>query len=665
MTGVEGPSSRLGLVLAAMALLGICTGATPPEPALTRIDTSTPRQVVPTPTRTSTSLSSPPEMSTPITPEPTVPRGLSRALGIQADSPIGRPSARSQASTKSRADSLPTVTTSRAQTSMPTPRPAAVTVKVPLLPPEDEATTWRLPGFPHIAAMRDTIVTVLRTNELEFGLDYPVRGFSPDPIYPRIFIRDLSTLMAGASYFYPADRLRWSVEAFLRQQYEETTVSSEDSWQAGFGAISATVGPDGAVDKATAVSDEDTHLIHAAYQIYHVVGGAEWLRGEINGMPVIDRLNAVGDWLLNRRRDEGTGLIRRDHTTDWGDVRFQPTDGNPTDMVADDVVWTASIYDQALAYRAWRELATMNEAVGDLAAARRWEAEADALRHATNTHLWQPERGFFRTHLHLAPLAHDFDEGAMVSIANAVAIVCGLTDASQDAAILAALENARLGAGAAKAGLVLYPHYPHGFFASPFMGPGEYQNGGVWDWWGGWQVLAEFESGYSQIARAHILQTATDWAMHPGRIFEWQQVSTMAGQGGDQYAGAAGVYSQVIVEGLYGVGLSLAGPTLSPRLGEWAGEITVRQSANGFYLRYSYQPSVEGLALAYETNHHARTFPLRLLLPPDFTPGRVHLDGVPLVWQELAIGQDAYLSAILPTGGHFLAVEVDQAWDYN
>jgi hypothetical protein len=505
--------------------------------------------------------------------------------------------------------------------------------------------------------MHDTIVGVFRANELEFDLGYPVQGFSPDPIYPRLFIRDTSTLMAGASYFYPAERLRWGVEAFLRQQYDETTVSSEDGWRAGFGAISATVGPDGVIDKATAVSDEDVHLIHAAYVVYQVNGGADWLTGELNGLTIITRLNAAGEWPLAQRHDEATGLIKRDHTTDWGDVRFQPTDGNPTDTVAKDVVWTASIYDQALAYRAWLELGAMNRAAGEEATAQRWEAEAEALRDAVDAYLWQPDRGFYRTHLHLTPLAHAFDEAEMVSIANAVAMISGLTDAAQDAAILAALEEARLEAGAGKPGLVLYPPYPDGFFAQPFMGPGTYQNGGVWDWWGGWQVLAEFESGYSEVGRVHLSQTAADWATHPGEIFEWQAVTTLAGAGGDRYAGAAGVYAQAIVEGLYGVRLSLDGPALSPRLGDWPGSIVAHQPANGLYLRYAYQPSAERLDVTYETVHQAPTFPLRLLLPPGFTAGEVWLDGRPLAWDTFTLGQDTYLAATLPTGRHSLVVE--------
>jgi hypothetical protein len=534
--------------------------------------------------------------------------------------------------------------------------PPAIDTSLPV--PDAPRTTWDLPGAPNIVQMRDSIVTVLAANEIEFNLGYPVQGFSPDPIYPRLFIRDTSTLMAGASYFYPAERLRLAVEGFLRQQYEETTVSDEDGWQAGFGAISATVSPDGRVDKATTVSDEELHLIHAAYIVFKTSGGSDWLLKTLNEQAIITRLNIVGDWVLANRRDELTGLIMRDHTTDWGDVRFQPTTGNRTDIVEKDVVWTASIYDQALAYRAWRELVEMNRALGYEAAVERWEKYAEQQQHKTNIYLWQPARGYYRTHLHLTPFNHEFDEDAIVSIANAVSIRSGITDAAKTGSIISALERARLSAGANKPGVVLFPPYPQGFFDSRRMSyAGSYQNGGVWDWWGGWQVLAEFEEGYSELARLHLLQTAVDWTRYPGKIYEWQQVRSLKGEGGSKYAGAAGIYAQTIIEGLYGVRLSLDGPTLSPRLADWPGSISVQQPGSKQYLRYSYEPSNNGLTLTYENNHKKPTFPLQLLLPSTFSVGQVFLDGNPWATQEINIGQDRYLVGRLPNGKHEVRVE--------
>lgn len=542
----------------------------------------------------------------------------------------------------------------------------ATEIQLPL--PHDTTTSWYLPMAEDIVQMREMILNTFKANELEFDIGYPVQGFSPDLIYRRLFIRDTSTLMTGASYFYPAERLKWGVEGFLHRQYSATTASTEDGWVPGFGAIPATVGFDDVIDKASTVSDEETHLIHAAYVTFEIINNPEWLEEKMAGrfnwddrnshLSVITHLNAAGSWLLNHRHDKRTGLIVRDHTTDWGDVRFQPSKGNPTDIHRHNVVWNASIYDQALAYRAWRELAIMNRAVGDEERAREWEAEAEALQEATNTHLWQPERGFYRTHLHITPLEHDFDEDAIVSIANAVAIVCGLTNEAQTQQILMALEKARLQAGAPKPGVVLYPPYPTDFYTLPQMRlASTYQNGGVWDWWGAWQVLAAFEKGYAHLGRSYLLQTAADWMTHPENVFEWQTVRTLQGAGGDQYTGAAGIYAQVIIEGLYGVHLTPQNPYLAPRLADWAGQITAHQPATKNYLRYNYQPFTNALILAYDTNHSDSTLPLHLLLPTGFTPRYVHLDGVPLEWDTEVVGEDRYLTATLPTGKHQLVIE--------
>ena len=133
-------------------------------------------------------------------------------------------------------------------------------------------------------------------------------------------------------------------------------------------------------------------------------------------------------------------------------------------------------------------------------------------------------------------------------------------------------------------------------------------------------------------------------------------MKSLDGQGGDLYAGAAGIYAQVIVEGLFGVVLSNEGLTLSPRLGEWPGSVAVHQPGRGPRLRYTYQPAAAGLALAYETRGQARSFPLRLLLPPGFSPGVVSLDGQSLAWKQISVGQDQYLKALLPAGRHLLEV---------
>ena len=58
------------------------------------------------------------------------------------------------------------------------------------------------------------------------------------------------------------------------------------------------------------------------------------------------------------------------------------------------------------------------------------------------------------------------------------------------------------------------------------MAEGAYQNGGLWDWWGGAQITAEFEHGLRTRALKHLYQVADDWLKHPRDIYEWQSPRT-------------------------------------------------------------------------------------------------------------------------------------------
>jgi len=518
-------------------------------------------------------------------------------------------------------------------------------------------TTWQLPGRGPVEAMRGSILRVLGRCETEFLGAYGdvVRGFVPGADYPMIFVRDTSTLLQTATYFYPADRLSSAAEEFLRRQYDATTRSDEDGLAAGVGAISAVIAPDGHIDKATAVSDEETHLLHAAYVYYKTVGGEAWLRQRIRGQAVIERLDAALEWLYAHRLDEGTGLIKRAHTTDWGDVKIEPAN-NPTDIDPACDHWTASIYDQALTYRALGELAEMNRAIGDTARAEALLEKATRLRERTQALLWQPDKGFFLTHLHLTPLEHPFDEGAMISIGNAVAVRCGLADEEQAATIFGRLQEARRQAKASKPGVVLYPPYPEETFAAERMRPGHYQNGALWDWWAGWQVLAEFEWGQAALAREHLTQIASDWATHPGQIFEWQTIADNVGYGPSDYAGAAGTVGEAIVAGLFGVRIDMEGVELQPRLGNWPGFVRVYQPATGHYAAYRYTPTVNALYLDYGV---AASSLLRVavLLPPGRSAQAASLDGGTVKFALQTIGWDNYaVIDSVPMGVHRLVI---------
>ncbi len=291
------------------------------------------------------------------------------------------------------------------------------------LPP----TSWRFPDDPAIEAVRVTAQEVFASTQVTWAdaAGQPVAGFRPAAIYPPLFARDLSWIVPAARLFYPPRAWQPGVEAFLRRQYTATTRSDEDGWQAGAGALPGVLHSDGRVDKASAVSDEETSLIGAAYSLFEVQGAA-WLTtvmtgtaGQANGSQatgsrcyecevhlrglqaeqgagsrshdsqdaaglaaprVIDRLDAALTWLWDNRREAASGLIWRGHTTDWGDVTLDVTAPNPTDLDPARALRTASIFDQVLAWRAARQLATMWEALGEAARAAAWRQAAGADR---------------------------------------------------------------------------------------------------------------------------------------------------------------------------------------------------------------------------------------------------------------------------------------------
>jgi hypothetical protein len=512
------------------------------------------------------------------------------------------------------------------------------------------ATVWHIPDYPAIEAMRENVVYAFQLCETGFaGLEGPVYGLVPAREYGMVFVRDTSTMMPALQYFYGDEYLRTPVEEFLRRQYGPDT-ESMDGDTPGEGAISAVIAPDRHIDKATVVSDEETHLIHAAYSYYRAIGGADWLRKELAGQAVIVRLNHALDWLYTHRFDSGQQLIKRGHTTDWGDIKFEPA-LNPTDLDSLTDNWTCSVYDQALAYRALLELAEMNQVQGNETRAQDLQERAERLRLAAYRTLWNSQYRHYLLHVHLTPLTHPFAEEKIVGIGNAFAAYVSMTDPASTQAIVANLERARLAAGAGKPGVSLYPPYPPGFFTHAQMSPGEYQNGGLWDWWGGLQITMEFERGFSSLALAHLRMVAQEWAQHPRQIYEWQIPETSEGWGAENYCSAGATMGEAIISGLFGVAIEQRGTRLQPRLRKHDGRIRVLQPGTGFYVSYDYRYEHDFITLDYGSNHPER-LDIRILLPLGKEIERVSIDGFPVSHRLETLVEDRYCAFEAPSGVH-------------
>ncbi len=600
--------------------------------------------------------------------KPPTPTPYSDILAFLQDTGTAMPTA--TARTPSRASATPTtIATASATTrasATPTPaktlaQPTAVATPDPL--GYNRVTTWSFPDEPRLDAMRAMIVNTLQERELTFtGASGQVLTFFPGEGYHKLWGRDLSTMLPAVQYLYSDDYLRSGIEELLIRQYGPQTASdgSDNGVLAGAGALPGMISPDGKVDKTTVASDEETSVIHAAYTYYRANGGAAWLKKDLGGRTVLDRLNAAIEWLYSNRLDPTRRLIKRGHTTDWGDVKYERT-LNPTDFDPKYDHWTASIYDQALTYRVLRQLAEMSLAVGQEERARALLARADDLRQATNRYLWMPERGYYRLHTHITPLTHSgFIEDSMVAIGNAVAVYCGMTTDEQERSIFKKLEDARITAGARKPGVSLFPAYPTGFFATVQRNRGEYQNGGVWDWWGGVQMTAEFQRGFSDLALAHLYQVAADWARHPGTIWEWSLPGADLGRGAKGYASAAGTVGEAILSGLYGVNITRDSVRLEPRLGTHNGDVHVYQPATDLYAAYRYSYTSEAITLRYGSNVSGE-LSLRLLIPAGRTALAVSVGGQAIIPRRETVGNDALVVFKGPTGINTVTITLGSA----
>ncbi|MFN8523853.1 MAG: hypothetical protein U0821_12210 [Chloroflexota bacterium] len=527
---------------------------------------------------------------------------------------------------------------------------------------ESGPTAWRLEGNERVNAMRGSIAETLSAVEVRWrGLSGELQGFRAGADYEFIYARDTSTINPMAQYYYSLPVLARPVEEFLQLQYDAESGDPEDRvWvrptQAG--AVSGILGPTPVAEKTLVTSDEETSLIHMAYVAYRAGAGPGWLREQQAGKPRIQRLNDAMGWLYTQRMVPGLGLIKRGHTTDWGDVEVgQGLASGPA--MPEPREWTASIFDQAWTYRALMELYEMNRAAQQDQMAEIQLARARALRQASAERLWQPEKGFFRTHVHLPPKTHEFDEDGMVSIANAVAVYSGLAGPTERGPIFRVLEQARQAAGARKAGLSLYPTYPQGFFDYPQMQPGRYQNGAVWDWWGGIQISAEFWNGHSALARQHLDLAAADWARQGGSVLEWQDVHTGQNGGSAAYAGAASTMGEGIVSGLFGVELWLEGFNISSRLGAQNAAIHVNHPPSGCWLDYWQTYGEEAIVLEWDTNHTAPGR-IRVLLADRSRAERTLVDGKVVPTTLESLGEDSYLlvGEPVPPGKHRLEIRL-------
>lgn len=494
----------------------------------------------------------------------------------------------------------------------------------------------------------------LKHNQVIFqGKTGPVSGFAAGSAYPQVWLRDAATIIPASKYLYDGSFLRsWLIEHL--------------SYQKADGSLEDWIDSRGRSDKNTTETDQETSAVLAAFQISQI-SGPGWLKEKISGETVLARLEKALLFVLNHRFDKAHGLVIGAHTADWGDVDMGHADEKAIYVDAE-THWTCDIYDQSQFYGAARGLASMLSALGLSDRGRFWLEKGALLQKNTDKWLWREDKGFYKVHIHLDGLRHDFAENDMFAMGgNAEALLWGLASEDKCPRII---ENALVRQKVFNVSTIsgsLLPPYPKGFFKHPAMSdPYEYQNGGQWDWFGGKLISAMFEHGFSREAREKLLEIAKKDLANRG-LYEWDTPDGK-GRGSAYYSGSAGSLAKALFEGYFGIKISPDSLALEPKLGKDSAVIHVYVPAAGIFAAYSYHwdRAEQKLTLGYNSNFQGQG-KIKLLAPwfPPGLPadsGRIKIeakrDGVAIPFRQFLLHNDKFIIIETDFKNHILEVHI-------
>lgn len=371
-------------------------------------------------------------------------------------------------------------------------------------------------------------------------------GFNAGSGYSQIWARDMNTFIEVAcEESDPAD-LRNAILLFfaLQQPNDEMIdgyVLKEDfNWYDDTPYYSEAA-PGHVAFKNTVETDQESSLIQIVGKYVCKTGDRAILDEVVAGRTVLERMDAMVDYLMRERYDTKYGLLYGAMTADWGDV--QPNDDFGCDMneLSNKAI---DVYDNAMFIIA---LDALQEMTDDTALKSKWKGIRDGIAANTRKHLWDAERQKFIPHLYPeeSPIPEGFDENQIhYHGGTAVAIAAGLLSEDEIRTVNAQMvENVRL-SGMPSIGLTLYPVYPDGFFHGGMSKPYVYQNGGDWTWFGGRMIQQLIANGMVEEAYAEV-RPMIDRVIRNNGFYEWYgQGGVPSGSG--HFKGSAGVLAKAI-----------------------------------------------------------------------------------------------------------------------
>lgn len=375
-------------------------------------------------------------------------------------------------------------------------------------------------------------------------------GFNAGDGYSEVWIRDYNTFIELAMEVMPDSLIQDNLLTFFRFQGKtgdivdgfidiKKAVPSEMGYQYRYSPSEPRYG----AHKNTVETDQESSLVQAVWRYVSKSGNRAFLKQEVDGKTVEERLAWALDFLMKERYDAGHGLLWGATTADWGDVQPEHPWGVELDENSHLCI---DIYDNAffvIAINHYLDLTDNPEAKSY------WTGVRDNIKSNVRKHLWDAKAQKFIPHIYLeqSPFPEGFDENAIYYHGGtAMAIEAGLLSKEEiKASNDAMLANVKA-SGAPSIGLTVYPPYPEGFFQNKGMYPYGYQNGGDWTWFGARMIQQLVRNGFVQEAYDEV-QPMLERVVNNKGFYEWYAVDgTPSGSG--TFRGEAGVLYKAIGE---------------------------------------------------------------------------------------------------------------------
>lgn len=362
-------------------------------------------------------------------------------------------------------------------------------------------------------------------------------GFNAGSGYGEVWIRDFNTFIDLSCAVMPRDSVRRRLKIFFEMQGADGNIIDgyipRSKASVGYDYIYSELAPGWAGHKNTVETDQETSLIQAVYRYVHQTGDTGFLREEVGGRTIAQRMEDALSYLMKHRFASRYGLLYGATTVDWGDVQPETPWGVVMDSASHPAI---DIYDNAMMVIA------LNDFIRLFPANRHWPQVRAKLVRNIRRYLWDARHQKFRPHLYLkgSPFPASFDENKIhYHGGTATAIAAGLLRPQEVRAVNAhMLANVRA-AGAMSIGLTVYPPYPQGYFKNKGLYPYGYQNGGDWTWFGARMITQLVRYGLVREAYREIRPMIDRVLLHQG-FYEWY---TPDGQpsGSGSFRGSAGV----------------------------------------------------------------------------------------------------------------------------